>query len=216
MTLTLNSDRSNVQGKCTIISIPYSNLSMVHFWLTRTFARGQAVLGFIKVRVNQKRRDDNISMWRMHKNEPVVGGSGCCCCFTLQLACQHLFHSTEGLLLLVKLSQSHRGHLNHLGPKSNLMAVVEGTLAWTTRSYWRGWEGCECSNRILVVNCPPDNRDQGYLLLSIICHRTQTGLKCGPLFDKLVTNVSQADYINSLIKNRFGHSRLKTSFVSLK
>ena len=33
-------------------------LSMVHFWLTRTFARGQAVLGCIKVRVNQKRRDD--------------------------------------------------------------------------------------------------------------------------------------------------------------
>ena len=40
-------------------------LSMVHFWLTRTFSRGQAVLGCIKVRVNQKRRDDkNLIFWR--------------------------------------------------------------------------------------------------------------------------------------------------------
>ena len=31
---------------------------MVHFWLGRTFARGQPVLGCIKVRPNQKRRDD--------------------------------------------------------------------------------------------------------------------------------------------------------------
>ena len=35
-------------------------LLMVHFWLTCNFARGQAVLGCIKVRVNQKRQDDRL------------------------------------------------------------------------------------------------------------------------------------------------------------
>ena len=42
---------------------------MVHFCLTRTFARGQAVLGCIKVRVNKKRRDDSNVIATQRKKE---------------------------------------------------------------------------------------------------------------------------------------------------